>query len=150
MIMTQLQRISDGVVFTVGGTKIHGRGQLNPDGSGAKHPDGDCLWLINGPGPYKGKAFGIGGKYLRDNFAAYPPQPQPQPDRVDRLMQETDGWEPLQAYRATFCPADDRRLETGHRVVEAYAGALVDASKCPACGLFFADDTLTEIKLWKD
>lgn len=85
--------------------------------------------------------------YLDLHFTAYPPQPKP--DRVDQLMAETDGWEPLTAYRVTFCPVDNVALEPGKRVVEAYAGALVDAGQCPACGRFFADDTLTEIKLWE-
>lgn len=210
--MLQLQRISDGVVFDVLGTKISGRGQLNPDGSGAKHPAGDIVWLRYAEGTYLhaeygDKSFGHGNDSLRNNFTAYPPQgkkpvggqlmrsdgrgdgalfdvvavgpnfvriqadregysgisltreyvqtfftaypPQPKPDRVDRLMQETDGREPLTAYRVTFCPADNVALETGKRVVEAYAGALVDAGQCPACNRFFSDDTLTEIKLWE-
>lgn len=86
--------------------------------------------------------------YLELHFTAYPPQEQP--DRVDRLAEETDGWEPLTAYRKTFCPADDKELEPGYRVVEAYAGALVDALFCGTCNRHYSADTLTEIKLWKD
>ena len=131
--MLQLQRISDGVVFNVLGTKT----EPSPV---------DVVFLAYAEGGLAGWWFGFGRAVLEEQFIAYPPQP----DRVDQLMQETDGWEPLQAYRIAFCPADGKPLESGHRVVEAYAGALVDAGKCPACGRFFADDTLTEIKPWKD
>lgn len=86
--------------------------------------------------------------YVMEFFTAYPPQEKP--DRVDRLAEETDGWEPLVAYRKAFCPADDKELEPGYRVVEAYAGALVDALFCGTCNRHFAADTLIEIKLWKD
>jgi hypothetical protein len=144
--MHQLQRISDGVVFDVLGTKISGRGELRADGSGAKHPNGDVVWLQQLGSPHG--PFGHGNDHLRQNFRAYPPQEQP--DRVDRLAQETDGWEPLKAYTVAFCPVDDKPLEPGHRVVEAYAGALVDARKCPTCGRFFEDNYLAEIKIWKD
>jgi hypothetical protein len=102
------------------------------------------VWLQ----PEDGKAVPFSHEYVRTYFTAYPPQPKP--DRVDQLAQETDGWEPLTAYQVTFCPIDDRPLEPGHRVVEAYAGALVDAGRCATCGRFFANDTLTEIKLWKE
>ena len=37
--MNKLQRISDGVVFDVLGTKTGPSGRLNPDGSGAKHAE---------------------------------------------------------------------------------------------------------------
>lgn len=146
--MVQLQRISDGTVYNMLGTKVGGRGQLNPDGSGAKHPDGNIVWMTRADGAYGAQIHGFGSEYLRNDFVAYPPQEQP--DRVDRLAEETDGWEPLTAYQKTFCPADNKELEPAHRVVEAYAGALVDAGRCATCGRFFADDTLTEIKLWKD
>lgn len=146
--MVQLQRISDGVVFDVLGTKVSGRGRLNPDGSGGKQPEGHVIWMTRADGAYGARVHGFGNEFLRGNFTAYPPQPEP--DRVDRLAQETDGWEPQQAYRVTFCPVHDEPLEPGHRVVEAYGGALVDASKCPDCGRFFSDDTLGEIKVWKD
>lgn len=151
--MLQLQRISDGVVFDMLGTNMGTRGQLRSDGTGSKCETGDKVWLRYAVGTPLGEAYGdtpygFGNEFLRNNFTAYPPQGQP--DRVDRLAEEVDGREPLQAYRVTFCPVDDKPLEPGHRVVEAYAGALVDAGRCAVCGRFFADDTLTEIKLWKD
>lgn len=135
--MTQLQRISDGVLFDVLGTKTH---------MGGRNPAGDVVWLQRVGSPHG--PFGHGNEHLRNDFTAYPPQEKP--DRVDRLAQETDGWVPLQAYQTTFCPVDDTSLEPHHRVVEAFSGARVDAGKCLTCGRFFADDTLTEIKLWKD
>lgn len=94
------------------------------------------------------KPYPFSREYVQEFFTAYPPQPKP--DRVNQLMQETADWVPLTAYRVTFCPADNVALEPGHRVVEAYAGALIDAGKCPVCGRFFSDDTLDEIKIWKD
>jgi hypothetical protein len=195
--MHQLQRISDGVVFDVLGTKT-------------EPSFVDAVFLTYAEGSLAGRMFGFGRAVLESEFIAYPPQekpvaggplmrrdihggehlfdvmhvvvhgggmwlqgrhekskpvwmersyvqkfftaypPQEQPDRVDRLAQETDGWEPLKAYTVAFCPADDKPLEPGHRVVEAYAGALVDARKCPTCGRFFEDNYLAEIKLWKD
>lgn len=151
--MLQLQRIVDGVVFDVLGTKTGICGYLYADGTGSKCETGDVVWMRYAAGTqlnadHGGIPYGFGNEFLRDNFTAYPPQEQP--DRVDRLAQETDGWEPLTAYRRTFCPADNKELEPGYRVVEAYAGALVDAGRCATCGRFFDDDTLTEIKLWKD
>lgn len=135
--MNQLQRLSDGAVFDV---------------LGAKHPGdlpiGEGVTLRRVDGPASSPGFDVHREYVQEHFTAYPPQEKP--DRVDRLAEETDGWEPLQAYQTTFCPVDDKPLETGHRVTETYAGARVDASRCAVCGRFFADDTLTEIKLWKD
>lgn len=133
--MVQLQRISDGVLFDVLGT--------NPG------PFRDGVWLqrADGTHPSPGPR-GFGREVLERNFVAYPPQEQP--DRVDRLAGEIDGREPLTAYRKAFCPADDKELETGYRVVEAYAGALVDSLFCGTCNRHFDARTLIEITLWKD
>lgn len=133
--MHQLQRTSDGVVFDVLGTKT-------------EPSFVDVVFLAYAEGSLAGKVFGFGRAVLEDQFTAYPPQEQP--DRVDRLAEETDGWVPLTAYRKAFCPADNKELEDGYRVVEAYAGALVDSLFCGTCNRHFAADTLTEIKLWKD
>lgn len=151
--MLQLQRVSDGVVFDVLGTKVGTRGLLRSDGTGSKCETGDVVWMRYARGTqlnadYGGIPYGYGNNFLRDSFTAYPPQEQP--DRVNQLAEETDGRMPLVAYRKAFCPADDKELEPGYRVVEAYAGALIDALFCGTCNRHYSADTLTEIKLWKD
>lgn len=145
--MVQLQRIADGVVFDVLGTKISGRGSLRFDGTGAKNADGDIVWMRYAVGTqlnadHGGIPYGFGNDYLRNNFTAYPPQERPRP-----LPVVEDA--PRFAVRRTFCAYDMSETDE-EQVIEAYAGARIVANVCPECGAAFSLSTLEEIKIRKD